>query len=42
VKALRPLVAGLDDSKAAGGDGASKAVANVLVRFTQGIKRRKK
>jgi pilus assembly protein CpaE len=42
VKALRPLVAGLDDSKSAGGDGASKGAASVLVRFTQGIKRGKK
>jgi len=42
VKALRPLVAGLDDSKAGGGDGAPKTAANVLLRFTQGIKRRKK
>jgi pilus assembly protein CpaE len=40
VKALRPLVAGLDDSKADGG--ATKAAASVLVRFTQGIKRKKK
>jgi pilus assembly protein CpaE len=42
VKALRPLVAGLDDSKTAGGDGVSKGAASVLVRFTQGIRRRKK
>ena len=41
VKALRPLVAGLDDSDAVG-DGASKSAASVLVRFAQGIKRRKK
>ncbi len=42
VKALRPLVAGLDDSDASDGDGATKSAAGVLVRFAQGIKRRKK
>jgi pilus assembly protein CpaE len=42
VKALRPLVASLDDSDASDGDGAAKGAAGVLVRFAQGIKRRKK
>ncbi len=41
VKALRPLVADLDDSGAAAGAG-EKQSKSVLVRFTQGIKRKKK
>ena len=42
VKALRPLVARLDDSAEQGGDAGTKKTTSVLVRFTQGIKRKKK
>jgi pilus assembly protein CpaE len=42
VKALRPLVANLDDSNAVGGDGVGKKTTSVLARFSQGIKRRRK
>jgi pilus assembly protein CpaE len=42
VKALRPLVVGLDDSNEFAGEGARKNATSVIARFTQGIKRRKK
>ncbi len=42
VKALRSLVADLDDSSDMRGDGAEKQSKSVLVRFTQGIRRKKK
>ncbi len=38
VKALRPLVAGLDDLRKDGGDGGPNKTTSVLARFTQGIK----
>ena len=42
VKALRPLVAGLDDSNEVGGESGQKNATSVIARFTRGIKRRKK
>ncbi len=42
VKALRPLVANLDDSNDVGGDGGAKKTTSVLARFSQGIRRRNK
>jgi pilus assembly protein CpaE len=42
VKALRPLLAALDDPNDGGGDGAATKPASVLKRFAQGIKRGKK
>ena len=42
VKALRPLVAGLDDANEVAGDGGSKKATSALVRFTQGIRRKSK
>jgi pilus assembly protein CpaE len=42
VKALRPLVARLDDSNEVAEDGNPKKTTGVLARFAQGITRRKK
>jgi len=42
VKALRPLVANLDDCRDVGTDGAPGKPTSVIARFTQGIKPKKK
>ena len=42
VKALRPLVASLDDPSDTGADGAAKKSASVFALFAQGIKRKRK